>query len=61
MNELTDAICFREMAKQAPNTYLSSICVRNAILWALGRRRQGAESDYARRVVRDWRMISARI
>jgi hypothetical protein len=30
----TDAICFREMAKQAPNTYLSSMCVRNAILSA---------------------------
>jgi hypothetical protein len=56
-----DAICFREMAKQAPNTYLSNMCVRNAILLALGRRRQRAESDYARRVVRDWRMISARI
>jgi hypothetical protein len=30
----TDAICFREMAKQAPNAYLRSMCVRNAVLSA---------------------------
>jgi hypothetical protein len=28
----TDALCFREMAKQAANNYLRSMCVRNAIL-----------------------------
>jgi hypothetical protein len=30
----TDALCFREMAKQAPNNYLRSMCVRNAVLAA---------------------------
>jgi hypothetical protein len=30
----TDALCFRAMAKEAPNNYLSSMCVRNAILSA---------------------------
>ena len=30
----TDALCFREMAKQAPNAYLQSMCVRNAVLSA---------------------------
>ena len=30
----TDALCFREMAKQAPNHYLRSMCVRNAVLAA---------------------------
>jgi hypothetical protein len=30
----TDALCFREMAKQAPNNYLKSMCVRNAVLAA---------------------------
>jgi hypothetical protein len=28
----TDALCFREMAKQAPNNYLRSMCVRNWFL-----------------------------
>jgi hypothetical protein len=30
----TDALCFRAMAKEAANNYLSSMCVRNAILSA---------------------------
>ena len=30
----TDALCFREMAKQAANNYLSSMSVRNAVLSA---------------------------
>ena len=30
----TDALCFREMAKEAANNYMSSMCVRNAILSA---------------------------
>ena len=30
----TDALCFRQMAKQAANNYLSGMCVRNAILSA---------------------------
>jgi hypothetical protein len=30
----TDALCFREMARQAPNNYLRSMCVRNAVLAA---------------------------
>lgn len=30
----TDALCFRQMAKQAPNKYLESMCVRNAVLSA---------------------------
>jgi hypothetical protein len=30
----TDALCFRAMAKEASNNYLSSMCVRNAILSA---------------------------
>jgi hypothetical protein len=30
----TDALCFRAMAKEAANNYLSSMCVRNAILAA---------------------------
>lgn len=30
----TDALCFREMAKQTSNAYLQSMCVRNAVLSA---------------------------
>jgi hypothetical protein len=30
----TDALCFREMAKQAPEKYLQSMCIRNAVLSA---------------------------
>jgi hypothetical protein len=30
----TDALCFREMAKEAPNNYLRSMSVRNAVLSA---------------------------
>ena len=30
----TDALCFREMAKEAPNNYLRSMCIRNAVLSA---------------------------
>ena len=30
----TDALCFRQMAKQAPNRYLASMCTRNAVLSA---------------------------
>ncbi len=30
----TDALCFRAMAKEAANNYLSSMCIRNAILSA---------------------------
>ena len=30
----TDALCFREKAKEAPNNYLKSMCVRNAVLSA---------------------------
>jgi hypothetical protein len=30
----TDALCFRQMAQQAANNYLRSMCVRNAILSA---------------------------
>jgi hypothetical protein len=30
----TDALCFREMAKQAPDKYLQSMCVRNSVLSA---------------------------
>ncbi len=30
----TDALCLREMARQAPNNYLQSMCVRNSVLAA---------------------------
>jgi hypothetical protein len=30
----TDALCLREMAKQAPEKYLQSMCIRNAVLSA---------------------------
>jgi hypothetical protein len=30
----TDALCFREMANEAANNYLNSMCVRNAVLSA---------------------------
>lgn len=30
----TDALCLREMAKQAPSNYIQSMCVRNAVLSA---------------------------
>src|ERR1700680_2618125 len=30
----TDALCFREMAKEAPDKYLESMCIRNAVLSA---------------------------
>jgi hypothetical protein len=30
----TDAICFRDMSKEAANTYLESMCVRNGVLSA---------------------------
>jgi hypothetical protein len=30
----TDALCFREMAKEPPDKYLESMCIRNAVLSA---------------------------
>src|SRR5438874_1242006 len=30
----TDALCFRQMAREAPNNYLQSMCVRSAVLAA---------------------------